>query len=154
MIRPPHGRWKRKVHERPMPFYFAPILTSIVLALLHQWRVLRADRALLGALALFAALISGLRFEIGQDWAAYAQFFNDVDVGVGPIDSYLDYVSYPSFEFGYHELNYFIKILGGNYHLVLLVASLFCTYCLYTLTTRIRANGFYVFAMYFSYGYL
>jgi hypothetical protein len=137
-----------------MPFYFAPILLSVFLALLHRWRLVRADQTLIGVLALIAALISGLRFEIGQDWPAYAQFFDDVDVGVGPIDSFTGHSGYPAFEFGYHELNYLIKILGGNYHLVLLVASLFISFSIYKLIMRIRANGFYVLAMYFSYGYL
>lgn len=134
--------------------YFGPILIATAFALLHHWRMLRTSRIFLAVFVLVTALISGLRFEVGQDWPAYDQFFQNVDIGAGPIESFVNHDFLPKFEYGYHQLNYIVKLAGGSYHVVLLIASLFCSYSIYRLITGVHANRYYILSMYFSYSYL
>jgi hypothetical protein len=128
-----------------MAIYLFPFGMCALLALLYQLKLVRAGRGTYALALLSIGLFAGLRFETGQDWPAYEEFFNNLDT-FDPFDS--------RFEIGYYLLNYGVKYLGGSYSVVLLIASLFCAYAVYRLTSRMRINRFYVLTAYMGYSFL
>jgi hypothetical protein len=73
---------------------------------------------------------------------------------VHPWQSFTEHDTLPTFEVGYHLLNWLVKWAGGTYSVVLLLASLFMVYALYRLLAELQVNRFYVLTMYASYSYL
>jgi hypothetical protein len=126
-----------------MAVYIIPFAMSALLAVLYETKLLRLTRGFYGLALFVLALFAGLRFEVGQDWPAYKEFFDD-----------LGDVSDSRFEIGYYWLNYAVKWLGGSYSTVFLIASLFCAYAVYRLTSRFKVNRFYILTIYISYSFL
>jgi EpsG family len=128
-----------------MAVYLFPFEAFALLAVLSQFNLVRIGPTAYALGILWIGLFAGLRLEVGQDWEAYEAYFNDI----GPFDSWDT-----KFEFGYYLLNYVVKALGGSYSVVFLIASLFCAYSVFRLTSRFALNRFYILTIYMGYSYL
>jgi EpsG family len=128
-----------------MAIYLLPFSAFAFLAVLSQFGLVRTGRLAYGLGVLWIGLFAGLRFETGQDWPAYRDFFSDIG-DFSPFES--------KFEIGYYLLNYAVKSLGGSYPTVLLLASLFCAFSVYRLTNRLPVNRFYILTVYMGYSFL
>ncbi len=137
-----------------MAAYLFPIAVASLLAIFHHWGAIKSSKIGVTLFALIIGIISGIRFETAQDWPGYEKFFTDLDVKVSPLQSFLQHSDLPSFEIGFHLLNYFVKWLGGSYLEVSLLASIFCALALAKLLNQLSINRFYVLAIYCSYSYL
>ena len=130
-----------------MILYLMPYVACALFALAYQLKIIRPGRAAYGMALFLLGLVAGIRFEAGQDWDAYEDYFDDIVT--------------PGFDLGnskyepaYYMLNYFVKTLGGTYPIVQLIASMFCAFAVYRLTSRMTLNRFYVLAIYMGYSYL
>lgn len=139
-----------------MTVYIAPFFACALLALAYQYRT-GANR-LYGFTLLTLAVFAGIRWEVGPlDWPAYAEFFDNIVLHHVAGDGISNISSTPAdsrFEVGYFWLNYAIKYIGGTYAWVQLLASLFCAFAVYRLTSRYAINRFYVLTVYVSYSFL
>ncbi|MGD9842812.1 MAG: EpsG family protein [Steroidobacteraceae bacterium] len=135
-----------------MAIYLLPFGLFATLALLYQSKMLRLGRVFYGLALLALSLFAGLRFEVGQDWPAYVQFFDELNLKADFLDLYGSGTQ--QFELGYYLLNYAVKAFGGTYSIVFLVSSLFLSYALYTFTKRFLINRFYVLTIYVGYTFL
>lgn len=139
--------------------YLVPIFFSVLLAMLWEYAHLKLGRYISGqylyaSLFLILGVFAGIRFETGQDWIPYRDYFNDLDLSLGPFDSYFSNILNLKFEIGYFFLNYYIKLLGFSYSGVFLLSSIFCAYCVYKFTSQFVLNKFYIFAIYVSYSFI
>jgi hypothetical protein len=128
-----------------MTIYLFPFGVFALLAMLSQFNLVRPGRLAYALGVLWIGLFAGLRFETGQDWPAYEDYFNDLGE-FDPLGS--------KFEVGYYLLNFGVKSLGGSYSAVFLISSLFCAYSVYRLTSRLAVNRFYILTVYMGYGFL
>jgi hypothetical protein len=138
-----------------MVIYIFPFLLFTMLAVLYQLRLLRLSRFFYGIAFFGLGLLGGLRWETGQDWPAYGDFFKYLDLSQNPFELYFnEQFVRPQFEIGYYLLNFIVKYLGGSYSVVFILASLFCSYAVYRFTYRLKVNKFYVLTIYVSYSFL
>lgn len=129
-----------------MAVYLFPFAVFALLAVMSQFKLVRVGQVAYALGMLWIGLFGGLRFETGpDDWQGYEAYFNDLDQ-FDPWNS--------RFEAGYYFLNYAVKILGGSYSDVLLIASLFCAYSVFRLTNRWALNRFYILTVYMGYSFL
>ena len=73
------------------------------------------------------SIIGGLRFQTGDDWAGYTEYFSAIAITLTPLDAYNASVSM-NVEPGFFLLCYIIKYIGGSINNIFLIASLFCGY--------------------------
>jgi hypothetical protein len=128
-----------------MAIYLIPFSCIALLAVFAQFRLVRIGQGAYAVAMLWIGLFAGLRFETGQDWPAYEFYFDEIS-DFDPFGS--------KFEVGYYLLNYAIKAVGGTYSGVLLLASLFCAFSVYRLTSRLNVNRFYILTVYMGYSFL
>jgi hypothetical protein len=130
-----------------MILYLIPYVACTLCALAYQLKIIRLGPAAYGMALFLLGLVAGIRFEAGQDWDAYEDYFDEVVVpGFDLVKS--------RYEPAYYILNYLVKTLGGTYPIVQLIASMFCAFAVYRLTSRMTLNRFYVLAVYMGYSYL
>ena len=98
---------------------------------------------------------SALRLESGQDWEAYADFFYQIDTSTG-IFNYLRFGSYSAsqFEFGFFLINYFVKILNGDYYHVLSICSVISGVSIYIFYRQIKEHTDFAIISYVGYAFL
>ena len=137
-----------------MHYYLIWIAIAICLAVLHELGSTWVSRYLYGPFVLLIAVFSGTRFEVGQDWEAYKEYFDIIQISSSPISAYFEHPEYQRFEIAYYLLNWSIKLLGFSYQTVLLVASLFCAYSVYRLTRRFPGNKLYILTAYLGFSFL
>lgn len=132
-----------------MFIYLCPIIIFSFIAILYQCKILNPDNKFF-AFALFSlGIFSGLRFQVGYDWQAYKDFFEEINLA----DLFQNGSRY-QFESGYYLLNFLVKLLRGSYSLVFLSASLFLSYALYKFTKHYPINKFYLLTSYLGYSFL
>ena len=104
---------------------------------------------------LFLSIFSALRFQTGQDWYAYEEFFNQLDTHRGLIE-YFQNGSYSqlNFEFGFYLVNYFIKSLDGSYFHVLAFCSVVSGASIYLLYREMNDHIDFAVVSYIGYAYL
>lgn len=132
-----------------MLIYLCPIIIFSFIAILYQCRILNPDNKFY-AFALFSlGIFSGLRFQVGYDWQAYKEFFEEIKLA-----DLIQLGGKYQFESGYYFLNYLVKLLGGSYSVVFLSASLFLSFALYKFTKHYLINNFYLLTIYLGYSFL
>ena len=132
-----------------MFIYFIPLIISVVIATFYHFNILKLDNKFYGLALLSISLFSGLRANVGFDWASYTHFFDVLDLnnfGTQPENF--------NFEAGYYLLNYLVKLLGGSYQIILIFSSLFLFYTLHQLTKHISTNNFYILTSYISFSFI
>ncbi len=134
--------------------YIVPIFVSALLALLCELGIIKSNKYIYGFLLLIIAVFAGLRYETGQDWLSYKNYFNRIELIYGPIDSYFSDLGNFQFEIGYFLINYYIKTLGFSYSVVFLIASLFCSYCVFRFTSVFNINKYFILTNYISFSFM
>jgi hypothetical protein len=134
--------------------YLIPIIISSILAVAYRVNFLKLGKTIYGFAFLAIATFAGLSFENRLDWV-YDQFFSNVNLADNPFQLYFDDNAVtPNFEIGFYFLNYAIKYVGGTNSLVLLLASVFCAYSVYSFTKNFAGNKFYILTIYFTHAYI
>lgn len=135
--------------------YLIPIIVSSIFAVAYRVNFLKLGKTIYGAAFFAIAVFAGLGFEMGMDWDAYDRFFSSLNLADNPFVLYFDQNAVsPKFEIGFYLLNYVIKYVGGTYSLVLLLASVFCAYSVYTFTKNFAVNKFYILTIYFTHAFI
>lgn len=100
-------------------------------------------------------LFSALRFQSGQDWAAYEDFFNQINLNEGFSD-YFQFGSYSAsqFEVGFFLVNYLTKLVSGSYFHVLALCSVVSGLSVYLFYKPIKAHTDFAIVSYIGYAYL
>lgn len=137
-------------------FLFVAIaLGPIFISLIARIAGYRLKQTYLLVTMLVLTSFSALRFESGQDWGAYENFFKQIDLQRGIFD-YLNYRSYSvsQFEVGFYLLNYAIRIINGNYYHVLAVCSIVSGISVYIFFKQIKEYTDFAIVSYIGYSYL
>jgi phosphotransferase system glucose/maltose/N-acetylglucosamine-specific IIC component len=137
--------------------YLAPAYIIMVLALLHDARLFRANRLLYGPALLALGLFGGLAWHTGMDWPAYQEYSDYLDTAQNPLTFYFSNPLNVRFELGYYLLNWGVKRVGLDYQTIQLLSSVFLSYAVYRLTRYSRhfpGNKFYILSLYLSFNYL
>jgi len=137
-----------------MLIYIIPALLPLVFAILYELKIIKNGKFLYGALFFLIGLIGGLRFQTGDDWEGYQDYFYNIDLSYNIVDSYFSNIVNTQFEIGYFFFNYLVKFFGGNYPFVFFIASIFCSYSVYRFTRRFDGNKFYILLIYIGFSFI
>lgn len=137
-----------------MIFYI--ILAIFPLALLLIESVLKRTFSIYIYFVLFIllGLIGGLRNETGVDWEAYELYFENINIKKPAVEEYFSNLINLKFEFGYYLLNYYLKLIGLNYHSVFLISSLFSTFTIFCFARKIKSKFVFVIFGFLGYSFL
>jgi hypothetical protein len=86
------------------------------------------------------AVIAGLRFQTGDDWAGYESYFDSIAINENIINSYLDYSHAMQFEPGYFILAYLTKNNGFSYISINLISCILLTFSLIKVIKKFNGN--------------
>lgn len=137
-----------------MFIYLIPFFLAVLFAQVYNLARFNFQKLIFGLLLLIIGLFGGLRYETGQDWDAYTDYFQDVDLSYDIVESYFSNLLNLRFEIGYFFLNYIVKYLGFDYWFLFLFSALFCSFALYAFTSKLEGNKFYILIVYISYSFL
>jgi hypothetical protein len=136
-----------------MLIYFLPMMAFVTLAGLTNLRPRLSSRLAYLASLLLLAVFAGIRSQTGQDWEAYENFFDNINIAANPFGEYFSSGTQP-FEIGFYLLNFVGKLVWDDYHVVFITSSLFISFAIYAITPKNRLNYYYILAIYLSYSYL
>ena len=121
------------------------IITILLLLTIYEYSVGKPAqdwkdlRYVFIVLAAAVSLITALRYETGQDWSVYKQYF----------DTCLSVNWSGEFEAGYYALNVVFKKLFNNYYVMQFCISLFSSICIFRYIFRKAERPFLVLLVYF-----
>lgn len=92
-------------------------------------------------------LFKGLRWETGTDWDQY--YRNFLEINSSNIFDYY-YNSVTRLEWGYSFLNYFVKFIGGDYTLFLIVTNAIIISIFYKISFKYSKSPILIFAMFLA----
>lgn len=137
-----------------MILYLIPFIFAFLFAQFYDFNRFSFHKSVFWAMLLIMGFFGGLRYQTGQDWDAYSEYFENVDISNGMIESYFSNLLNLKFEIGYFFLNYIVKYIGLDFWALFLFSALFCSYSLYSFTSKLEGNKFYILIVYISYSFL
>ena len=137
-----------------MFIYSIPIFISLFFIFIQEIKSKRSFKIEYFLLFLLLGVIGGIRFQTGDDWKGYQDFFEYIDVSQNFLEAYEHSLLYFRFEIGYFALNYFFKMIGFNLYVIFIISSLFCALSVYKFTSTINCNRFHIAIVYISFSFI